>query len=245
MSQPFNPFAIFNYSIPRRFLVRPGKHNYTEEQLNEEVEHNLRTYRINEQIWYLAKDVVSFLGITPDHTSRSIGKINQSYVRHERLMINNLNGNIGGPYVLALVNEAGVYELIKNSRTFQAEKFNTWLYNEVLPCLNRGNAYQSEQGCVSKLMSNIDYQNDANGFIYCIGSPSLRENCYKVGKVRSLKNLNAYKRSYGKIEVKIVKHVNDRHKSEIDLRKLLRDHFVYGELVSCEFGVIENAFGKL
>lgn len=147
-SQLFNPFAVFSRAVPRKFLIQHRDHEiYTEEELNELVPHNLRTYRINGQVWYLAKDVTSFLGITPDHASRALKKLDQSNVRQEEITLNTsdatrgVTGQKSQTHTMYLISESGIYELIHKSRTVYAIDFQAWLVHQVLPSIRTTGQY--------------------------------------------------------------------------------------------------------
>lgn len=155
-TQLFNPFRIFDRTVERRFILYPSDyHKYSKEQLNERVACQLRVFMIANTIWYLAKDVCSFLGITPDHTSRTIKSIDVSYIRHENINLGSspLSGDgvtcssprNGGVTTctrnVILLNESGVYALIQKSRTVYAQEFKKWLNEDVLPTIRTTGSY--------------------------------------------------------------------------------------------------------
>lgn len=151
MTQPeavFNPFKIFDREVARKFLILPRyRVNLSSEQLEEMVPHSLRTFRIDGNTWFLAKDVCSFLGITPDHSSRALNSIEPNYVFKRRVKIDvspqcgdtsRTSTYTGEQY---LVNEPGVYALIQKSRTVYAIEFKKWLNEEVLPVIRTQGSY--------------------------------------------------------------------------------------------------------
>lgn len=141
----FNPFRIFDRSVARKFLVRPRDHDkYTEDQLEELVPHNLRVFVFDGEVWYLAKDVCSFLGITPDHTSRSLKSIDQACIRQEQISLAPPSGAQVNDQrrSFCLLSEAGIYALIQKSKTQYAIEFKEWLNEEVLPEIRRTGGYQ-------------------------------------------------------------------------------------------------------
>jgi prophage antirepressor-like protein len=151
----FNPFQIFDREVKRRFTIRPREYaNYTPAQLDEMIKCQLRVYKFNDTLWFLAKDVCSFLGITPDHSKRSIDSIDQLYVRSEKVITTwaPLDGaqvcsssSIKDPVTqmrkVCLLNEFGVYALIEKSRTTYAVEFRKWLYEKVLPTIRKTGQY--------------------------------------------------------------------------------------------------------
>lgn len=48
---------------------------------------------------------------------------------------------LGGPQKLTTVKEPGLYRLIAKGRTAQAERFRTWLFNDVLPSIRKHGCY--------------------------------------------------------------------------------------------------------
>lgn len=146
----FNPFRIFDRVVARKFLLRQRDYEkYEKKQLEEMVPHNLRLYHIDGETWFLAKDVCSFLGISLQHVSYYMKKIEPQYVRQEDVTL-----KISGPetwatrtaqtsqtHKLYLVNEYGVYALIQKAKTVYAKEFQAWLNEEVLPTIRKTGSY--------------------------------------------------------------------------------------------------------
>lgn len=170
MSAPeatFNPFRIFDRVVARKFLIRSSKYDeYTEEQLEELVPHSLRTYVIDNETWFLAKDICSFLGITPDHIARYVRKIEDQYVRQEDVVIKTGCATFGAPqkaqtHKLFLVNEPGVYALIQKSKTQYAKEFQAWLNEEVLPTIRKTGSYTAPLNIETErqvISDNMDFE---------------------------------------------------------------------------------------
>lgn len=164
-SQTFNPFRIFDREVERRFTIRPRDYKkYTEERLHERVAFQLRTFMIANTLYFLLKDVCSFLGITPNNTSRSIESIDSCHVRKECIQLDNMSDcnsdkkdqvRVCQRRNVYLINEPGIYALIQKSRTVYAREFKQWLHEEVLPAIAKYGAYISDN-VVQKI------QNDSN-----------------------------------------------------------------------------------
>lgn len=148
----FNPFCIFNRTVKRRFTIRPRDYSkYTEEQLNEHVVCHLRTFLILNVLYFVVKDVCSFLGITPDHVSRTLESIEPCYVRKENVQLSVAPG-LGArdpsshrPLTCTrdvyLITESGIYALIQKSKTTYALDFKQWLNEDVLPTVRATGSY--------------------------------------------------------------------------------------------------------
>lgn len=208
----FNPFRIFDRTVSRRFLIRPENHSkYTEEELEELVPHTLRIFFIEDQVWYLAKDVCSFLGITPDNVSRSLKKLDSCYVRQESLRIESASHVAKKPSIiykgkLYLLTDHGIYALIQKSRTQYAIEFKQWLHEEVLPCIAKSGIYATDDKiqhmlqnpseikiCLEQLQNYKEENRKLNkkikrvekkkiGYIYVATSDKYRQkNIFKIG----------------------------------------------------------------
>jgi len=148
MQAEFNPFQIFNREVARKFLIQPrDRSNYTESQLEEMIPHRLRIFKINNETWFLAKDVCAFLGITPDISGRKVSSIESNYVRREDVRLKIMTAQEAvcdistRVYKMYLVNEPGIYALIQKSRTTYAQEFKRWLNEEVLPTIRTQGSY--------------------------------------------------------------------------------------------------------
>lgn len=146
-SQTCNPFRIFDREVERRFTIRPRDYDkYTEEQLHERIACQLRTFMIMNVLYFLAKDVCSFLGITPDHTSRALNSIDSCYVRNEVVTLSNVSAPSNGAQItqgrnVCLITESGIYALIQKSQTAYALEFKCWLNEDVLPTVRTTGSY--------------------------------------------------------------------------------------------------------
>ncbi|PWK78523.1 BRO family protein [Mucilaginibacter oryzae] len=95
---------------------------------------DIRTIEIDGLIWFVGNDVARTLGYkSPNDAIRSHCKLNGT--RKYRLPTN------GGEQELTLVNEANIYRLIVKSQLESAEKFEVWLFEEVLPSIRKKGFY--------------------------------------------------------------------------------------------------------
>ncbi len=92
--------------------------------------HQVRTVFMNEQPWFVAKDVCDVLGLT--NPSMAI----QSLDEDERAKL-----NLGRQGETNFVNEPGLYSLILSSRKQEAKQFKRWVIHEVIPSIRKHGAY--------------------------------------------------------------------------------------------------------
>lgn len=93
----------------------------------------IRVQVINEQVWFVAKDVCSNLGI--EYHRDALTRLDND----ERGSV--LLDTLGGIQKVAAVNESGLYSLVFQSRKPGAKKFRKWVTMEVLPSIRRTGSY--------------------------------------------------------------------------------------------------------
>lgn len=97
----------------------------------------IRTLAINDEPWFVGKDVAVVLGYSNpqkairDHVDEEDRTVNDSFT---------VNGTKG-----VLVNESGLYSLIISSKLPTAKKFKRWVTSEVLPAIRKHGAYAVDQ----------------------------------------------------------------------------------------------------
>lgn len=108
---------IFKYQSPE------------ERQLNE-----IRTVEIDGEIWFVGSDVAKVLGYknAPDALLRHCKP--KGIVKHDSLKSN--KGSI-----LTLINEPNVYRLVIKSKLPSAERFEEWIFEEVIPSIRKKGYY--------------------------------------------------------------------------------------------------------
>lgn len=93
--------------------------------------HNVRTVIMENEIWFIAKDVCEVLEIK--NTSDALKRLDEDEVT--RFNLGGLSGEIN------IVSEAGLYSLILGSRKAEAKRFKRWITHEVLPSIRRKGSY--------------------------------------------------------------------------------------------------------
>jgi len=97
----------------------------------------IRAFYVNERTWFVAVEVCAVLGIAnPRDAIRSL--------RTSSRGVGNTDTG-GGERLVNLITESGLYFLIFKSRKPQAEAFQAWVTDEVLPQIRRTGSYSANQ----------------------------------------------------------------------------------------------------
>lgn len=95
---------------------------------------NVRAMSLNDEPWFVAKDVCDVLGIKTNHLREDGRGLDDDEV------MNLPNWDVGGKAPL-IVSEAGFYKLVMRSRKPEAKAFQRWVTHEVLPAIRRTGGY--------------------------------------------------------------------------------------------------------
>ncbi|MDR0722758.1 MAG: Bro-N domain-containing protein, partial [Treponema sp.] len=98
--------------------------------------HDVRVVMIDGQEWWVGKDVVESLGFKD--TVNAIKQHCKGVVKHHPLQTG------GGKQEVRIISEGDVFRLIVNSRLPQAQRFEKWLFEEVLPQIRKTGSYIPE-----------------------------------------------------------------------------------------------------
>ena len=101
--------------------------------------HDVRSLLINNEPWFVGKDVAEVLGYA--NASKAV----LTHVENEDRFLKTLeahsrNGNVVKTQT-TLINESGLYSLIISSKLPSAKKFKRWVTSEVLPALRKTGSY--------------------------------------------------------------------------------------------------------
>lgn len=107
----------------------------------------VRTLLINDEPWFVGKDVAEILGYSNprDALSKHVDSEDKNSVAIH-------DGNKGNPN-LTIINESGVYALVFGSKLQSAKKFKHWVTSEVLPTLRKTGSYATPQLTGEELMA--------------------------------------------------------------------------------------------
>lgn len=106
----------------------------------------VRMAEINGKPYFVGKDIAKSLGYK--NTNDAITRHCKGVVKHEGFKI---NGN-----KISLITEGDMYRLITNSELPQAEKFEEWVFDEVLPSIRKHGAYMTEN-TLEKALTSPDF----------------------------------------------------------------------------------------
>jgi len=92
---------------------------------NEELNIKVRTVQVNNKPYFVGKDIAKTLGYS--NTTDAIRRHCRGSVKHA------VTDNQGVIQQMSLITEGNIYRLIIKSRLDVAEKFESWIMEEVLP----------------------------------------------------------------------------------------------------------------
>lgn len=95
----------------------------------------VRTLTVNEEPFFVGKDVAEILGYsnTRDALYRHVDGEDKDVVKLDTL---------GGTQKMTIINESGLYSLIFSSKLESAKRFKRWVTSEVLPAIRKTGSYQ-------------------------------------------------------------------------------------------------------
>lgn len=122
----------------------------------------IRTILINGEIWFVAADVCRALDL--GDTSKAVSRLKENEKGTNNIL------TPGGEQEMLIVNEPGLYRLIFTSRKPNAEKFQDWVYHEVLPSIRKYGYYVAPNtifdfNLVAKLIPEINLTDDQMNFL--------------------------------------------------------------------------------
>lgn len=113
----------------------------------------IRTIEVNNQPWFVGKDVADALGYS--NTSKAI----KDHVDEEDKQFFRGNETLGlksaNNYGAVIINESGLYSLVLSSKLPTAKKFKRWVTSEVLPSIRKNGGYLTPEK-VEEVLSNPD-----------------------------------------------------------------------------------------
>lgn len=104
------------------------------ESEEEQMFNEIRTVDIDGEIWFVASDVTNILGYSNGRDAVNRHCKNKGVVKHD---IPTQSGN----QKATLINEPNVYRLTVKSKLESAEKFEEWLFEEVIPSIRKRGFY--------------------------------------------------------------------------------------------------------
>lgn len=96
---------------------------------------SIRTAKINNDIYFVGKDVADALGYVDTNKAVSM------HVDDEDKKLNDKTSPSFGQRGATLINESGLYSLVLSSKLESAKRFKRWITHDVLPALRRTGNY--------------------------------------------------------------------------------------------------------
>ncbi|HDM8844790.1 BRO family protein [Staphylococcus aureus] len=113
----------------------------------------VRTLTVNEEPYFVGKDVAEILGYsnTRDALSKHVDEDDKKVLTSRNTTLENLP-NRG----LTAVNESGLYSLIFSSKLESAKRFKRWVTSDVLPAIRKHGIYATDN-VIENTLNNPDY----------------------------------------------------------------------------------------
>lgn len=113
----------------------------------------VRTLKVNEEPYFVGKDVAEILGYsnTRDALSKHVDEDDKKVLTSRNTTLENLP-NRG----LTAVNESGLYSLIFSSKLESAKRFKRWVTSDVLPAIRKHGIYATDN-VIENTLNNPDY----------------------------------------------------------------------------------------
>lgn len=102
----------------------------------------VRTLTIDDEPYFVAKDVATILGYKKSRNA--IANHVDDFDKKDAP----IQGPLGGTQKVTIINESGLYSLILSSKLPSAKKFKRWVTSEVLPAIRRHGAYLTDQKAI-------------------------------------------------------------------------------------------------
>lgn len=109
----------------------------------------VRTLMVNNEPWFVGKDVAAALGYT--NTRKAIA----DHVDEEDKGVTKCD-TLGGEQELTIINESGLYSLVLSSKLPTARQFKRWVTHEVIPSIRKHGMYATD-GLLAKATQDPDF----------------------------------------------------------------------------------------
>lgn len=97
---------------------------------------DIRTVTINNEPWFVGKDVATALGYAKPLNALS------AHVEKDDSLKQGITDSLGREQETIFINESGLYALIFGSKLESAKRFKHWVTSEVLPAIRKNGSYQ-------------------------------------------------------------------------------------------------------
>lgn len=113
----------------------------------------VRTIEIDNDVWFVAKDVAEALGYkdTPNAVRNHVESEDKMQVKVGEIPTLKTSN-----YGAILINESGMYALVLSSKLPEAKKFKHWVTSEVLPSIRKHGIYATDN-VIDNILNNPDF----------------------------------------------------------------------------------------
>lgn len=144
--------------------------------------HNVRTLMINDEPYWVGKDVAIVLGYAKPRNAIA------THVDEEDKKDAPIQGDLGGKQNMTVINESGLYSLILSSKLPSAKRFKRWVTSEVLPALRKTGGYKLPDNPMDILKLTYEALNQTN--------ESVAQHEYRIKELEDNKLLNPGEYNY-------------------------------------------------
>lgn len=109
--------------------------------------YEVRSLLLNNEPWFVGKDVAEALGYSKARNAIA------THIDSEDKKDAPIQGTLGGVQEMTIINESGLYSLVLSSKLPSAKKFKRWVTSEVLPALRKTGQYQVKELSGQELMA--------------------------------------------------------------------------------------------
>ena len=113
-------------------------------------ENNIRTIQIDNEPWFVLKDVCSALGIDTTQLKKVADRLDDDEKGRSQIT------TPGGNQETWIVNESGLYTITLRCNKPEAKPFRKWVTSEVLPSIRKHGAYMTE-ATINNIISNPEF----------------------------------------------------------------------------------------
>lgn len=144
--------------------------------------HNVRALMINDEPYWVGKDVAIVLGYAKPRNAIA------THVDEEDKKDAPIQGDLGGKQNMTVINESGLYSLILSSKLPSAKRFKRWVTSEVLPTLRKTGGYKLPDNPMDILKLTYEALNQTN--------ESVAQHEYRIKELEDNKLLNPGEYNY-------------------------------------------------
>lgn len=117
---------------------------------------DIRTILINDEPWFVGKDVAKALGYSNTNDALSNHVDEEDRIMGSPNATPSIIDNLGREQYPTFINESGLYSLVFSSKNQDAKTFKHWVTSEVLPSIRKHGAYMTES-TIDDIINNPEF----------------------------------------------------------------------------------------